>query len=88
MSISKRDDGSATWTTPHGAFEFDPDEFDDLVHAIPLNTTALYRLLVDTLVTQDERRAQLRSVIEGKGNADETLNELQQDLQPHLPQDD
>ena len=39
MKINKHDDGSATLESDHGNFTFSDDEFDDLVHAIPISTT-------------------------------------------------
>ena len=77
MKIIKNDDGSATLQSDHGNFEFTEDEFDDLVHAIPISTTHLYRLLIDTLIEGDERKQAMRGLIEATGNSDAQLTALQ-----------
>ena len=77
MKIIKNDDGSATLQSDHGNFEFTEDEFDDLVHAIPISTTHLYRLLIDTLIEGDERKQLMRGLIEATGNSDAQLTALQ-----------
>ncbi|MCA8916087.1 MAG: hypothetical protein KDB90_11800 [Planctomycetes bacterium] len=77
MKIIKNDDGSATLQSDHGNFEFTDDEFDDLIHAIPISTTHLYRLLIDTLIEGDERKQQMRGLIEATGNSDAQLTLLQ-----------
>ncbi|MCC6573726.1 MAG: hypothetical protein IT462_08035 [Planctomycetes bacterium] len=80
LTLTKHDDGSATVATGKGRFKFSDVEFDDLVHAVPLNTTALYRLLIDTLLTEDNRRQELRKIIEADGNPDATLTALQDEV--------
>ncbi|MCB9894549.1 MAG: hypothetical protein H6839_08875 [Planctomycetes bacterium] len=77
MKIIKNDDGSATLQSDHGNFQFSDDEFDDLIHAIPISTTHLYRLLIDTLIEGDERKQQMRGIIEATGNSDSQLTLLQ-----------
>ncbi|MBX3458756.1 MAG: hypothetical protein KF696_02185 [Planctomycetes bacterium] len=88
MKITKKDDGSALLECPQGTFLFTDQEFDDLVHAIPINTTALYRLLIDTLVEGDQRKQQLRAIIEATGNASDQLTKIQDEALKHLPGDD
>lgn len=88
MKITKHDDGSATLESPHGNFKFSDDEFDDLVHAIPISTTHLYRLLIDTLVEGEERKQELRTIIEATGNSDAQLTELQNEALRFVPGDD
>jgi hypothetical protein len=58
------------------------------VHAIPISTTHLYRLLIDTLVNGDDRKQALRKIIEATGNADSQLAALQNEALKHLPGDD
>lgn len=88
MIFKKHDDGSATLESEHGNFNFTDDEFDDLVHAIPISTTHLYRLLIDTLIEGDERKQELRAIIEATGNADDQLAKLQNEALKHVPKDD
>jgi hypothetical protein len=88
MIITKHDDGSATVESEHGSFKFTDDEFDDLVHAIPISTTHLYRLLIDTLIEGEERKQQMRGIIEATGNADEQLAKLQNEALKHVPGED
>ncbi|MCA8910366.1 MAG: hypothetical protein KDB82_01575 [Planctomycetes bacterium] len=88
MKINKHDDGSATLESDHGNFTFSDDEFDDLVHAIPISTTHLYRLLIDTLIEGDERKQQMRAIIEATGNSDDQLTLLQNEALKHVPGDD
>lgn len=88
MKITKNKDGSATLQSDHGSFTFSEDEFDDLVHAIPISTTHLYRLLIDTLINGDDRKQQMRGLIEATGNADAQLSLLQTEALKHLPGDD
>jgi len=85
MKITKNKDGSATLACQQGSFTFTEDEFDDLVHAIPISTTHLYRLLIDTLVNGDDRKQALRKIIEATGNADSQLTLLQNEALKHLP---
>lgn len=88
MEFTKHDDGSATLNCPQGTFIFNDEEFDDLVHAIPVGTTQLYRLLIDTLIEGEERQQALRTIIEATGNADQQLTALQDAAMPHRPEDD
>jgi hypothetical protein len=88
MRIVKHDDGSATLETEHGNFNFTDDEFDDLVHAIPISTTHLYRLLIDTLIEGDDRKQEMRAIIEATGNADSQLAAFQEEALKHVPTDD
>lgn len=88
MKITKHEDGSATLESDHGAFQFTDEEFDDLVHAIPISTTHLYRLLIDTLVEGDDRKQMLRGIIEATGNSDEQLTALQNEALKHVPEDE
>jgi hypothetical protein len=88
MKITINDDGSATLEAQGGTFTFTDVEFDDLVHAIPINTTALYRLLIDTLIEGDDRKQQMRGIIEATGNAGEQLTALQDEALKHLPGED
>jgi hypothetical protein len=88
MRIIKHDDGSATLETDNGNFNFTDDEFDDLVHAIPISTTHLYRLLIDTLIEGDDRKQEMRAIIEATGNADAQLSALQDEALKFVPSDD
>lgn len=88
MNITKHEDGSATLESDHGNFKFTDDEFDDLVHAIPISTTHLYRLLIDTLVEGDERKQELRAIIEATGNSDEQLGAIQEQALKHVPSEE
>ncbi len=84
LTLVKNGDASATVTTPKHKFTFSDVEFDDLVHAVPLNTTALYRLLIDTLLSEDARRQQLRQLIEADNNPDATLTALQNEVMKYV----
>jgi hypothetical protein len=88
MKITKNADGSATLQSQQGRFTFSEDEFDDLVHAIPISTTHLYRLLIDTLINGDDRKQEMRKIIEATGNADSQLSLLQTEALKHLPGED
>jgi hypothetical protein len=88
MQIIKHEDGSATLESEHGAFQFTDEEFDDLVHAIPISTTHLYRLLIDTLIEGEDRKQAMRSIIEATGNADAQLTALQDAALKFAPGDD
>jgi hypothetical protein len=88
MQIIKNEDGSATLESEHGAFLFTDDEFDDLVHAIPISTTHLYRLLIDTLIEGEDRKQAMRAIIEATGNADAQLAALQDAALKFAPGDD
>ncbi|MCC7509633.1 MAG: hypothetical protein IT464_09680 [Planctomycetes bacterium] len=88
MKITKNADGSALLVCPQGQFLFSEQEFDDLVHAIPISTTHLYRLLIDTLIDGDQRKQQLRALIEATGNSDSQLTLMQNEALKHLPGED
>jgi hypothetical protein len=88
MKIIKNADGSALLDSAQGQFHFTDTEFDDLVHAIPISTTHLYRLLIDTLVEGDDRKQQLRAIIEGTGNSDAQLTLIQDEALKHVPGED
>jgi hypothetical protein len=88
MKIIKNADGSVLLQSQQGNFTFSEEEFDDLVHAIPINTTHLYRLLIDTLINGDDRKKQMRAIIEATGNADSQLALLQTEALKHLPGED
>lgn len=88
MKIIKNDDGSATLRSDSGNFVFTDDEFDDLVHAIPISTTHLYRLLIDTLINGEDRQQQLRAIIEATGNSDAQLTALQDEALKHVGGED
>lgn len=64
-------------------------EFDDLVHAVPINTTALYRLLNDTLVEDKARCTEfsqlLQKVIKAAGGkTDPVMNEIQAEVMKYV----
>jgi hypothetical protein len=88
MRIIRNEDGSATLQAQHGQFTFTESEFDDLVHAIPISTTHLYRLLIDTLVEGDDRKQDLRKLIEATGNSDAQLTLIQDEALKHVPKDE
>jgi len=87
MKITKNPDGSARLDSPQGGFDFTDSEFDDLVHAIPISTTHLYRLLIDTLIEGEERKQEMRKIIEATGNADAQLTLLQNEALKHVPKE-
>lgn len=87
MKIVKNADGSATLQSQQGTFKFTDTEFDDLVHAIPISTTHLYRLLIDTLIEGEPRKQEMRKIIEATGNADAQLTLLQNEALKHVPKD-
>lgn len=87
MKITKNADGSAVLQSPQGNFSFTDTEFDDLVHAIPISTTHLYRLLIDTLIEGEDRKQAMRKIIEATGNADAQLTLLQNEALKHVPKD-
>jgi hypothetical protein len=87
MKINKPADGSATLESQQGNFNFTDTEFDDLVHAIPISTTHLYRLLIDTLIEGEERKQEIRKIIEATNNADAQLTLLQNEALKHVPKD-
>lgn len=87
MKINKHADGSATLESQQGNFNFTDTEFDDLVHAIPISTTHLYRLLIDTLIEGEERKQEMRKIIEATNNADAQLTLLQNEALKHVPKD-
>ncbi|MBK9975479.1 MAG: hypothetical protein IPP14_11975 [Planctomycetes bacterium] len=87
MKIIKNADGSALLQSSAGNFAFSDTEFDDLVHAIPISTTHLYRLLIDTLIVGNDRQQAMRKIIEGTGNPDAQLTALQNEALKHMPKD-
>ncbi|MCL4728964.1 MAG: hypothetical protein KJ044_00820, partial [Planctomycetes bacterium] len=87
MNFTKNADGSVTLKCPQGSFVFTDVEFDDLVHAIPISTTHLYRLLIDTLIEGDDRKQAMRKIIEATGNPDAQLTALQNEALKHVPKD-
>ncbi|MBX3473272.1 MAG: hypothetical protein KF754_02740 [Planctomycetes bacterium] len=87
MNFVKNPDGSVTLQSPQGNFLFSDTEFDDLVHAIPISTTHLYRLLIDTLIEGAERQQAMRKIIEATGNPDAQLAALQNEALKHVPKD-
>jgi hypothetical protein len=87
MNFVKNPDGSVTLQSPQGNFQFTDVEFDDLVHAIPINNTHLYRLLIDTLIEGGDRQQQMRKIIEATGNPDAQLGALQAEALKHVPKD-
>lgn len=87
MNFLKNADGSVTLQCPQGKFVFTDTEFDDLVHAIPISTTHLYRLLIDTLIEGDPRKQEMRKIIEATGNPDAQLTALQNEALKHVPKD-
>jgi len=61
-------------------------EYEDLFFALPLNTTALYRLLVDTLIEDDARRSVMARVLGALGPAlDSELDVLQKKVSASKP---
>jgi hypothetical protein len=89
MQFTKHDDGSATLETPQGSFKLTDTEFDDLVHAVPINTTAMYRLLNDTLVEDEKRvdlfRKLLQALIKANnGKVDPIMTEIQNEVLKHV----
>jgi len=89
MQLRKHDDGSATLETPQGSFKLTDTEFDDLVHAVPINTTAMYRLLNDTLVEDEKRVDEFRKLLQAlikanNGKVDPIMTEIQNEVMKHV----
>lgn len=89
MEITKHADGSATLATPQGSFKLTDTEFDDLIHAVPINTTAMYRLLNDTLVEDEKRVGEFRKLLQAlikaaNGKTDPVMTEIQNEVMKHV----
>lgn len=85
MKFTRHPDGSATLESHVGSFKLTDTEFDDLVHAVPINTTAMYRLLNDTLVEDEVRVGQFRQLLQAlikaaNGKSDPVMNEIQNEV--------
>ncbi|CAG0997200.1 hypothetical protein PLCT2_02834 [Planctomycetaceae bacterium] len=89
MQFKRHPDGSATLETPQGSFKLTDTEFDDLVHAVPINTTAMYRLLNDTLVEDEPRVGEFRKLLQAlikaaNGKTDPVMTEIQNEILKHV----
>lgn len=68
-------------------FDLDQESYEDLFYAIPVNTTAFYRLLTEQAARTEEERARVVSMLEAEPDLDTALNDLQQQIQ-NLPPDE
>jgi hypothetical protein len=85
IKLTRHPDGSATLETAVGSFKLTDAEFDDLIHAVPINTTAMYRLLNDTLVEDESRVGHLRQMLQAlikaaNGKSDPVMTEIQNEV--------
>lgn len=60
---------------------FPREKFEDLYYAIPLNTTALLRLLLDNVCSSTEERQVVNAILEKSGQPTAVLEDLQQQIQ-------
>ncbi len=57
------------------------EEFEDLFYALPTSTTALYRILSESLCESQERQKELRQLLESFGPE---LHEILEAFQEHV----
>ncbi len=79
MKIEKKGDGYML-SSGGGQIVLSRDAFEDLYYAIPLSTTALYRLLTDQVPRNDGEREKIVGIIESGGDPDKELTDLQEQV--------
>ena len=89
MQFKRHPDGSATLETETGSFKLTATEFDDLVYAVPISTTAMYRLMNDTLVEDEPRVSEFRKLLQAlikaaNGKTDPVMTEIQNEILKHV----
>ena len=79
MNIQKRGEGFEL-SSPGGTYMLTRQAFEDLFYAIPLNSTALYRLLTDQIPGSDSERERMVKVLGGCPDMDADLMDLQKQI--------
>ncbi len=57
--------------------EFDREKFEDLFYAVPVNTTAFYRLLVDNICSTKAEREAVAALVAGEPDREKALVAVQ-----------
>ncbi len=79
MKVQKRGDGFEL-SSPGGTFVLTRQAFEDLFYAIPLNSTALYRLLTDQIPGNDGERERMVRILGCCSDMDAELMDLQKQI--------
>ena len=81
LSLDKTQQGSYRISSGSHAVELSADEYADLFYAVPLNSTALYRLLVDTIVSDEARSVAMAKMLSSlSGRIETELDFLQKQV--------
>ncbi|MHC5037307.1 MAG: hypothetical protein ACYTHM_08340 [Planctomycetota bacterium] len=80
MKIEKLPEGRFRISDGTRNIEFDKASYEDLFYAVPLDSTALYRLLTEAVCRTDEERNTMVAMIEGQGDMEAGLNDLQDQI--------
>jgi hypothetical protein len=83
MKIEKADSGFRL-LTGEKEFLLDTEAYEDLFYAIPVNSTAFYRLLTEQAAQTEEQRALIVDMLKSVPDMDATLNDLQEQIK-NLP---
>ena len=86
LTLDKMPQGNYRISSGAHAVELSADEYADVFYAVPLNSTALYRLLVDTIVSdaaRSEAMAKMLSSLSGRMNRE--LDDFQKQVMALKP---
>ncbi|MCI0341941.1 MAG: hypothetical protein L0216_12470 [Planctomycetales bacterium] len=62
------------------AVDFDREKFEDLFYAVPVNTTAFYRLLVDNVCATKAEREAMAALVSGEADKEKALVAVQEKI--------
>jgi len=81
MHIEKKKDGTYRIFDGKGEVTFPKSRYEDIYYAIPVDTTAFYRLLTEAVCRTDEERKRMVAMINGLKDMDAGLKGLQDQVQ-------
>jgi hypothetical protein len=80
MNIEKLSQGQYRISDGNARVDFDKERYEDLFYAVPVDTTAFYRLLTESVCETDDERKAMVGMIEGLGDMEKGLQDLQEQI--------
>ena len=77
MNIERLFEGKYRISNEDRRVEFDQERFEDLFYAVPVDSTAFYRLLTEAVCETDDERTEMVSMINGLSDMDSGLKAVQ-----------
>lgn len=81
MKIEKLGDDAYRISDGDKSVSFDREHYEDLFYAVPVDTTAFYRLLTEAVCESEQDRTTMVDMIKGLADMESGLKALQDEIQ-------